>query len=315
MSVETRNPLQTDNLAESETCPDVEIIIRPRTRDIGGFAVGRVLPFAKRRMVGPFIFFDEIGPADFPPGAGIDVRPHPHIGLATVTYLFEGEIRHRDSLGFDQIIRPGDVNWMTAGRGIVHSERTDGGLRARGHRLHGVQSWVALPEAYEEAEPAFQHHSKASLPVIEKEKLRLRLIAGRAFGAVSPTKTFSDMFYLAGEAEAGAAIALPEDHDERALHLVSGALDVNATRIGPGRMLVFRSGGAPDIRVVESARFMLLGGESVGPRHIWWNLVSSSQARIERARRDWARSAEAGFRGTPFVLPPAESEFIPLPQD
>ncbi|MBB5519173.1 pirin family protein [Amphiplicatus metriothermophilus] len=317
MSVETTSTLQTDNLAEGESCPDVEIVIRPRTRDLGGFTVGRVLPFAKRRMVGPFIFFDEMGPADFPAGAGIDVRPHPHIGLATVTYLFEGEIRHRDSLGFDQIIRPGDVNWMTAGRGIVHSERTDAGLRAKGRRLHGIQSWVALPEAHEEAEPAFHHHPKASLPVVEGKNIRLRLIAGRAYGETSPVKTFSEMFYLAGQAESGAALALPEDHAERALHLVSGALDVNGTRIEAGRMLVFRDGAAPDIRVADGggpARFMLLGGAPLGLRHIWWNLVSSSQDRIEQAKRDWARSAEAGFRNAPFALPPDEREFIPLPE-
>ena len=203
----------------------ISIVIEPRTRDLGGFTVGRVLPFAKRRTVGPFIFFDEMGPAAFPPGAGIDVRPHPHIGLATVTYLFEGEIRHRDSLGMDQVIRPGDVNWMTAGRGIAHSERTDDEPRKNGQKMHGIQSWVALPEASEETDPAFHHHPKSSLPVIERPGLLMRLIAGSAFGETSPAKTFSPMFYLGAEAEAGADIPLPDDHEERALYILDGAVD------------------------------------------------------------------------------------------
>jgi hypothetical protein len=314
MSVEAKDVVNPADDSVRAACPGVELVIEPRTRDLGGFTVGRVLPFARRRMVGPFIFFDVMGPAEFAPGKGIDVRPHPHIGLATVTYLFDGEIRHRDSLGFDQPIRPGDVNWMTAGRAIAHSERTDAALRARGHRLHGIQSWVALPTSAEEAAPEFHHHPKETLPEIEADGARLRLIAGRAFGEMSPAKTFSDMFYVGVEAEDGARIALPPDHKERALYLVDGRLSVNGASVDAGRMLVFAEGVEPEIRAAAPSRAMLLGGAPVGPRLIWWNFVASSEERLERARQDWLASAERGFKGTPFALPPGESEFIPLPQ-
>lgn len=293
----------------------ISIVIEPRTRDLGGFTVGRVLPFAKRRTVGPFIFFDEMGPAAFPPGAGIDVRPHPHIGLATVTYLFEGEIRHRDSLGMDQVIRPGDVNWMTAGRGIAHSERTDDEPRKNGQKMHGIQSWVALPEAAEETEPAFHHHPKSSLPVIERPGLLMRLIAGSAFGETSPAKTFSPMFYLGAEAEAGADIPLPDDHEERALYILDGAAEIDGERYESGRMIVFEPGAAPQIKTAKPSRLMLLGGASVGERFIWWNLVSSRKDRIEKAKADWKASAAQNFKGTIFSLPPGETEFIPLPEE
>ncbi len=291
----------------------VLLTIEPRRRDLGGFTVGRVLPYAKHRMVGPFIFFDEMGPADFAPGSGIDVRPHPHIGLATVTYLFDGEIRHKDSLGFDQAIRPGDVNWMTAGRGIVHSERTDAKLRLNGHRLHGIQSWVALPTDAAETAPSFHHHPAATLPVHAKAGLITRLIAGKAFGFASPVKTYSPMFYAAIEAEAGAAIRLPAEHEERALYLLSGSATIDNEAFAAGRMIVFRSGGDPEITAAAPMRAMLLGGAALGPRDIWWNFVGTSQARIEQARREWTLSAASGFSGTPFTLPPGESEFIPLP--
>lgn len=295
----------------------IDLIIEPRTRDLGGFSVGRVLPFAKRRMVGPFIFFDEMGPADFAPGTGIDVRPHPHIGLATVTYLFDGEIRHRDSLGFDQVIRPGDVNWMTAGRGIVHSERTDEALRESGQRIHGIQSWIALPEDAQEIAPAFHHHPKSTLPEIARDGVRLRLIAGSAFGETSPVKTFSPMFYLGVEAAAGAALPLPTDADaeERALYVLDGAVTVDGEAFDRGRMIVFAPGAAPAVRATAPLRAMLLGGAPLGPRFIWWNLVSTSKARIDEAKRDWTQSAAAGFTDSPFALPPGEEEFIPLPQD
>lgn len=295
--------------------PAIDLIIEPRRRDLGGFEVGRVLPYARRRMVGPFIFFDEMGPADFAPGMGIDVRPHPHIGLATVTYLFDGEIRHRDSLGFDQVIRPGDVNWMISGRGIVHSERTDDGLRRRGQRLHGIQSWVALPEELQETDPAFHHHPKSTLPVIEKAGATMRLIAGEAFGAVSPVKTHSPMFYLGVEAEAGAIVPLPGGYAERALYILDGAVAIGGENYDRGRMIVFRSGSEPKIVATSPLRAMLLGGAPLGPRIIWWNLVSTSQARIDEAKRDWTASAAAGFRDSVFSLPPGEEEFIPLPQD
>lgn len=293
----------------------IEMIIEPRLRDLGGFTVGRVLPYAKRRMVGPFVFFDEMGPADFAPGTGVDVRPHPHIGLATVTYLFDGEMRHKDSLGFDQAIRPGDVNWMTAGRGIAHSERTDAGPRARGQRMHGIQSWVALPDEAAEIAPSFHHHPKATLPVLETPGLNLRLIAGEAFGLASPVKTYSPIFYIAIEAEAGAAIPLPDDYDERALYVLSGAATVDGVRCERGRMIVLKPGADPRLAAAEPMRAMLLGGAALGPRLIWWNFVAASQERLEKAKRDWAASAAASFKGSPFTLPPGETEHIPLPTE
>ncbi len=315
MSVESQNVYDPTDSAVRGACPGVELVIEPRRRDLGdGLTVGRVLPFAKRRMVGPFIFFDVMGPVAFAPGKGIDVRPHPHIGLATVTYLFDGEIQHRDSLGFDQAIRPGDFNWMTAGRGIAHSERTDAAVRARGHRLHGIQSWVALPDGAEETAPEFHHHPKATLPEIRADGARLRLIAGRAFEKASPVKIFSDMFYVGVEAETGARITLPTGHKERALFLVGGRLSVNGAPIAAGRMFVFADGVVPDIRAVEPSTAMLLGGAPIGARLIWWNYVASSEERLEKARNDWRQSAERSFKGTPFALPPGESEFIPLPQ-
>lgn len=292
----------------------VDLIITPRTRDLGGFAVGRVLPYARRRMVGPFVFFDELGPAEFVPGTGIDVRPHPHIGLATVTYMFEGEIRHRDSLGFDQVIRPGDVNWMTAGRGISHSERTDKERRENGQRMHGIQSWVALPQDAEETAPEFHHHPKASLPMIEKDRLSMRLIAGSAYGETSPVKIFSPMFYLGVEAKAGANVTLPEEHRERALYIVSGSTRIGGEDYSERKMIVFNEGAAPEIVITSSSQLMLLGGAPIGPRLIWWNLVSTSQSRINRAKADWTASANARFQDSVFSLPPSETEFIPLPE-
>jgi hypothetical protein len=285
----------------------IELVIDARTRDLGGFSVGRVLPFAKRHMVGPFIFLDEMGPADFARGHGIDVRPHPHIGLSTVTYLFEGEIVHRDSLGVHQTITPGALNWMTAGRGIVHSERTDPGLRASGWRLHGMQAWVALPDAAEETEPAFDHYRASDLPRIEDAGVTGRLIAGRAFGLANPVKVHSPLFYLHLDLAEGAATRVPDGYAERAAYVVSGAVEVAGTRYQPGQMLVFAPGDAEAIRATGGpARIMLLGGDPVGERFIWWNLVSSSQQRIEQAKADW----QAGR----LPLPPGDThEFIPLP--
>lgn len=291
----------------------VDLIIEPRRRDLGGFTVARVLPYAKRRTIGPFIFLDEMGPADFSPGTGVDVRPHPHIGLATVTYLFDGELRHRDSLGFDQVIRPGDVNWMTAGRGIAHSERTDDAPRAAGQRLHGIQSWIALPDADAETEPSFHHHPMAELPVLCDAGLQMRLIAGEAFGEASPVRTFSPMFYLAVDAEDGARLPVP-DFEERALYLVDGELTIDGETARAGAMYVFADDAAPEIEATAPARAMLLGGAPIGEKKIWWNLVSSSEARIEKAKADWLASAEAGFEGSYFKLPPGESEHIPLPE-
>lgn len=287
----------------------VDLVITPRSRDLGeGFMVRRILPYAKRRHVGPFVFLDHMGPVDFAPGHGLDVRPHPHIGLATVTYLFEGEIMHRDSLGVVQPIRPGDVNWMVAGRGIVHSERTRDELRRSGTTLHGIQSWLALPQGHEEAAPDFRHHPAASLPEIERRGARLRLIAGTAFGAVSPVQTFAPMFYLDVVLDDEAVLPLPEEYEERAVYVAIGMVTLDGERYEAGNMLVLRPGSRPQITAQGPARLMLLGGAPLdGERHLWWNFVSSSKERIEQAKTDW--------RSGRFAMVPGETEFIPLPED
>ena len=294
---------------EPEAAPDpVELTIVPRSRDLGdGFLVSRLLPFARRHMVGPFIFFDAMGPAEFAAGHGLDVRPHPHIGLATVTYLFEGEILHRDSLGNVQPIRPGEVNWMTAGSGIAHSERSDAALRQKPSRLHGIQSWVALPQRDEETAPAFAHHARASLPVIEGEGKSVRLIAG-SFGAKrSPIEVLSPMLYADAVLDRAARLALPAEHEERAAYVVDGAVTIAGERHGPGALLVFRPKAEVVIAAPEGARLMLLGGAPLdGPRHIWWNFVSSSKERIEAAKADW--------RAGRFPAVIGDSELIPLPE-
>ncbi|HEX2114466.1 MAG TPA: pirin family protein [Alphaproteobacteria bacterium] len=285
-----------------------ETVIVPRSRDIGGFEVRRALPSGQRRMVGPFVFFDHMGPALFQPGKGIDVRPHPHIGLATVTYLFDGEILHRDSLGTVQPIRPGDVNWMTAGRGIAHSERTGPEARAAGGVLAGIQSWIALPKRYEDTEPGFVHYPKAALPTIEADGTALRLIVGAAFGLRAPAPVFSDMFYADAALEAGARLVLPAEYEERAIYVADGAIEIAGQTFGGGQLLVFRPGDAIDLRAEAASRVLLLGGEPMdGPRHLWWNFVSSSKERIEQAKADW----KAGR----FGPVPGDAEFIPLPED
>ncbi|MGA8195000.1 MAG: pirin family protein [Acetobacteraceae bacterium] len=286
------------------------MVIEGTRKDLGGgLEVGRVLPFARRRMVGPFIFLDHMGPADFRSGEGIDVRPHPHIGLATVTYLFDGEIHHRDSLGVSQKIRPGEVNWMTAGSGIVHSERTDPSLRSNGGLMHGMQAWVALPREDEEVDPAFAHHAADALPELSERGVWARLIAGSAYGLGNAVRTFSPLFYLHVELASGASIAMPGDHDERAAYVVSGSVVHEGVRHTAGRLLVFAGGGEPAIAAVDGpARLMLLGGASIGPRFIWWNLVSSRRERIEQAKADWKSGR--------MMLPPDDNrEFIPLPDD
>ncbi|NKB49653.1 MAG: hypothetical protein GKS02_09890 [Alphaproteobacteria bacterium] len=285
----------------------VTTVINPRDRDLGGFSVRRVLPAAQQRTVGPFVFFDHMGPAAFPAGKGVNVRPHPHIGLATVTYLFEGEIMHRDSLGVEQAVRPGDVNWMTAGRGIVHSERTAAEVNAVEHRLHGIQSWIGLPLADEETDPSFFHHGADSLPQIAQGGVTLRLIAGTAFGHTAPVKTFSPMFYLDAPLPAGALVPLPDGHEERAVYVVDGEVSIAGEPYTSGQMVVV----APDVDVsidaVSDSRAMLLGGAPMdGPRHIWWNFVSSSQDRIEQAKDDWKNQRFDGVAG--------DDEFIPLPE-
>ena len=283
-----------------------------RLRDlVGGFKVRRALPSARRRMVGSFIFLDQMGPEVLRSGSGLDVAPHPHIGLATVTYLFEGELLHRDSLGSVQPIRPGEVNWMTAGSGIAHSERTPHEVRRTGSHLFGIQSWVALPQQYEEADPGFAHHGTNDLPVIEGEGKRVRLIAGALYGARSPVETFSAMFYAEVRLASGTAIPLPTEYEERAAYVVEGSVNVvpDGESCGEGQLLVFKPGSAISLRAdkVTGARFMLLGGEPVdSPRHIWWNFVSSSKERIEQAKEDW--------RSGRFAPVPDETESIPLPE-
>ena len=288
----------------------LETVIQPRTRDLGdGFEVRRALPSAQRRMVGPFVFFDQMGPVMLPAGRGLDVRPHPHIGLATVTYLFDGEILHRDSLGNAQPIRPGAVNWMTAGRGIVHSERTPPELRAGASSLFGIQTWVALPKGREEMAPGFAHHRADALPVIEEEGKRLRLIAGSLHGERAPVEVFSEMFYADATLSGAARLDLPAEHEERGTWVAEGRIEVGGDEFDAGHMLIFRPGEAIAIRALDLARIILFGGEAMdGPRHVWWNFVSSSTARIEQAKADW----KAGRFGK---VPGDEVEFIPLPEE
>ncbi len=283
---------------------NVALVITSRSKDLGGFSVRRVLPAGRRQMVGPFIFFDHMGPATFPPGKGISVRPHPHIGLATITYLFEGQILHRDSLGYVQPIERGAVNLMTAGRGIVHSERAGDDLHQTA-RLHGIQSWMALPEAHEETEPAFVHHPAQTLPEIAQPGVSGRVIAGSAFGATSPLQTHADMLYLELNLEAGASLTLPDTADELAVYLVEGQVSAHDQGLQPGQMAVARPNAQLHLSATTASRVMVIGGESMGERHIWWNFVSSSLARIDQAKADWTQGA--------FDKVPGDDEFIPLP--
>lgn len=283
-------------------------LLKPHTKDLGGFQVRRLLPGHPHKMAGPFIFFDHMGPARLDAGAGVDVRPHPHIGLATVTYLFEGCLVHRDSLGTVQRIEPGAVNWMTAGHGIVHSERSPDEERPRGPRLHGIQTWIALPKAHEETEPSFSHHPKTTIPLITLPGVYMHLIAGTAFGRTSPTPTFSPMFYLAVEMEAGAVLELPLEHDERAVYVVSGDIDVSGMPLPLQHMGVAPPQEAVRVTARSAARLMLVGGAPMdGDRHIWWNFVASSREAIDRAAERWRTDAYAPV--------PGDSERIPLPDD
>ena len=285
----------------------VELAISPHTKDLGGFQVRRALPDMRRKLVGPFIFFDHMGPAEFPPGQGINVRAHPHIGIATITYLFDGEITHRDSLGVEQVITPGAVNWMTAGRGIVHSERTPAELQSSGSSVHGIQSWVALPLASEEADPAFDHYPAEDIPGVALDGGSARIVIGSAFGATSPVRTASDMLYVEIELEEGAAIELPAGCEERAVYVVDGAVELGGDGFTNGTMAVLTEGAVAVVTATTTSTIMLLGGEKIdGDRTIWWNFVSSSKERIEQAKRDW--------RERRFDDVPGESEFIPLPE-
>jgi len=294
---------------DARACDLIDTIVVPRTRDLGGFEVGRVLPAPQQGMVGPFIFFDHLGPAEFALHEGMDIRPHPHINLATVTYLFDGEIMHRDSLGTEQAIHPGAVNWMSAGRGIVHSERSSGAFRARQSRMFGLQTWVALPADHEEDAPFFSHTGKDKLPVIEDHGVFVRLVAGAAWGRQSPVATLTDTVYADIALDAGARLSIDAEHEERGLYIVAGTIEIDGQQFGPEQLLVLR----PDKAVTvtnpgpASARLVLIGGETMdGPRYIWWNFVSSRKERIEQAQAEW--------KAARFDSVPGDAdEFIPLP--
>ncbi|MBN9061072.1 MAG: hypothetical protein BGP06_00895 [Rhizobiales bacterium 65-9] len=302
------HPADDPQPGDSFACDAIEQVIIPRARDLGdGFSVRRALPAAKKQMIGPFIFFDQMGPTQFRSGQGLDVRPHPHIGLSTVTYLFDGEIVHRDSLGVMQAIRPGDVNLMTAGRGVVHSERTDHDARAHENPLYGIQSWMALPRRFEEADPGFVHAARADLPFIDGEGKRVRLIMGSLYDRTAPTRFPHDCFYAEAVLAPGAVLPLDPSYDERAIYIAAGEIDIAGDVFGPGRLLVFRPGDRISILAQSQARLMLLGGEPMdGPRHIWWNFVSSRKERIDQAKAEW--------RAGKFDSVPGETEFIPLPE-
>jgi hypothetical protein len=308
MSPMSWQPSDDPRPGDARACAAIEHVIVPRARDLGGFSVRRALPAAGRQMVGPFIFFDQMGPAEFLLGQGIDVRPHPHIGLATVTYLFDGEIMHRDSLGTALPIRPGALNLMSAGRGIVHSERTTGEARATGSRLFGIQAWAALPKSHEEQAPTFVHHGAEDLPRIEGEGKRLRIVMGEAYGARSPAAFPHPSFYVEAVLAPGAVLPLEADYDERAVYIVSGEIDIAGDTFGAGRLLVFRPGDRISLLAIAQSRLVVLGGEPMdGPRHIWWNFVSSSKERIEQAKHEWRT-------GRFDTVPGDAEEFIPLPE-
>lgn len=302
-------PSNDPALGDPKSCDALELVIVPRVRDLGdGFAVRRALPHGRRQMVGPFIFFDHFGPIQFVSGKGMDVRPHPHIGLATVTYLFDGSIMHRDSEGHIQEIQPGAMNLMTAGSGIAHSERTPDAERAGGQTMLGLQSWIALPKGKEEIAPTFQHYGADSLPTLQDKGLRARVIAGSSFGATSPVEMVSPWFYVEVALEAGMSVPLDADHEERAIYLVDGEVEIAGDRHEAPRLLVFRPGDRITVRATQPARMMFLGGDALeGPRHIWWNFVSSSKERIEQAKEDWKTGR--------FAPVPNEHEFIPLPEN
>jgi redox-sensitive bicupin YhaK (pirin superfamily) len=291
----------------------IATLVRGRATDLGGgLTVLRVVPTAAQRSVGPFVFVDHIGPADFAVGRGVDVRPHPHIGLATITYLYDGALLHRDSLGTVQPIVPGDVNWMLAGRGIVHSERTPAATRALPHRLHGMQTWIALPEAHEDHAPAFEHHPAATLPQIERAGAVIRVIAGHAFGARSPVGVLSPLLYCSVELLAEAKFVVTPEHEERAIYVVAGSVRVDDQQAERGTLVVLEPGLDVTVTAETASTLMLLGGAPVGPRHLHWNFVASTRERIDAARAEWARYGDVAARGR-FGSVPAEDEFIPLP--
>lgn len=310
------NPLLEPQNPVGASIDAIDTLIIPRARDLGGFAVRRALPAPKRQMVGPFIFFDHVGPAEFLSGdGGVDVRPHPHIGIATVTYLYKGEFMHRDSTGASQMIYPGEVNWMIAGHGVTHSERTSEETRKNPHSLHGVQTWVVLPDDAEETAAAFEHHKEQALPYFEDEGKQVRLILGSAYGEQAPVKTFSEMFYLDAVLQPGASIPLPDNHEDRGAYVIEGSVEVAGDVFEEGRMMVFRPGDHVSLKAgAKGARLMLLGGETMkGSHYIWWNFVASSKEKIEAAKEAWR---EGDWQDGRFQLPIDDTgEFIPLPDN
>lgn len=285
----------------------IQTTIQPHIQDLGGFEARRLLPSDQRQMVGPFIFFDHLGPAVFPAGKGVDVRPHPHINLATVTYLFEGALLHRDSLGTVQVIRPGEVNWMTAGKGIAHSERSPDAERGTESRLHGIQTWVALPEAAEETAPSFHHHPATDIPTWEANGVIVNLIAGEAYDRIAPVKTFSPILYLDLQFPTGGSFTLTTTYSERAVYSVTSDLTLDGRPLEQHRLVTLAPNQPVEITASPSGRCLVIGGEPLGTRHKWWNFVSSSRDRIERAKQDW--------QNCKFGQVPDENEFIPLPND
>lgn len=307
------NPALTPGCPDEVGVDSIETLIIPRSRDLGGFEVRRALPAPKRQMVGPFIFFDQAGPAEFLTGAGIDVRPHPHIGLGTVTYLYRGDFHHRDSIGSDQVIVPGELNWMVAGRGVTHSERTSAAGRMGPHSLFGIQTWMALPEDAEDMAPTFEHHGAHSLPVIESEGVSLKLILGNAYGEQAPATLFSETFYADVMLQARARFPMPDNHEDRGIYVSEGSVLVAGQEFEAGRMMVFRPGDAITVAAGDrGARLMILGGATLnGPRYVWWNFVASSHERISIAKAAW--KAQQWGQGM-FDLPADDrNEFIPLP--
>ena len=309
------NPTHAPECESDAGLDALETLIVPRARDLGGFEVRRALPSPDRQMVGPFIFFDQMGPAEFITQQGIDVRPNPHIGLGTVTYLYKGEFEHRDSLGTHQMIHPGEVNWMLAGRGVTHSERTSAETRSQPHSLLGIQTWVALPEDREDMEPDFEHHGADALPLLEDGGSSARLILGSAWGARAPVTMQSDIFYADVTLAPGGHLPLPDDHEDRGLYVIEGDIEIAGDRFESGRMMVFRPGDRISVKAgPRGARLMALGGATLnGPRYMWWNFVSSSPDRIEEAKSAWKT---ADWENGPFRLPPGDtSEFIPITDD
>ena len=307
------NPALDPDCPTGDAVDAIDTVIIPRARDLGGFEVRRALPAPRRQMVGPFIFFDQMGPAEFLPTKGLDVRPHPHIGLATISYLYRGRMHHRDSLGTDAWIEPGAVNWMVAGNGITHSERTDDATQTDPMPFFGIQTWVALPKDHEDRAPEFQHAPKEALPLLDGEGKKVRLVLGSAYGAQAPVTTASEMFYADAMLEAGAHLPMPDEHEDRGVYVVEGEVEVAGVSYPAGQMFVFRPGDRVGLRAgPEGARVMILGGETLeGPRYIWWNFVASSKERIEEAKEEWRREAWGQDR---FTLPPGDdTDFIPLP--